>query len=79
MAQEEKQVMLQLTYAEALVLFEWLTRTDGSGSLPIEDPAEQQVLWKLEGSLERTLVEPLAANYQELVAEARRKVRESTG
>lgn len=70
-------VRLELTRAEALVLFEWLARLNASESLPFEDPAEQQVIWKPEGKLERTLVEPLAPNYRQLLAEARRKVRES--
>lgn len=74
----EEQVRLELTRAEALVLFEWLARLNASESLPFDDPAEQQTVWKLEGRLERMLAEPLSANYRELLAEARRKVKEST-
>lgn len=67
-------VSLELTRAEALVLFEWLARVGSSESLAFEDAAEQKVLWALEGKLESTLTEPLAPNYRELVAEARRKI-----
>jgi hypothetical protein len=43
----------------------------------VEDPAEQQVLWQLEGQLERILREPLGPDYQAVIAAARKEVRES--
>jgi hypothetical protein len=75
---EQASVSLQLTRAEALVLFDWLTREDAARSLPIEDPAEQQVLWRIEGQLETKLLEPLAPNYREAVAAARLAVADSS-
>jgi hypothetical protein len=72
----EKRVLLDLRHEEALVLFEWLARVDASGKMPIDDPAEQQVLWTLEAQLERQLVDPLAPNYQEALTRARQKVSE---
>ena len=75
---KDKQITLELTNDEALVLFEWLARVDSSDLLVFEDPAEQQVLWRLEGMLERVLVEPLDATYKELLAKARRRVRDSS-
>ena len=70
-------IALKLTKAEALVLFDWLARTDAAEALHCEDPAEQQVLWRIEGQLEKTLVEPLRPDYVQLVVEARRQVREA--
>lgn len=74
---QDDSVSLRLTRAEALVLFDWLVRADAAENLPIEDSAEQQVLWRLEGQLEKTLLEPLAPNYREAVEAARREVRGS--
>jgi len=71
-----KKLSLELTSAEALVFFEWLTRNDEAEMLQVEDEAEQKVLWRLESQLEKQLVEPLAPNYSELLAEARTQVRE---
>lgn len=68
-------ISLIVSRPEAVVLFEMLARLDSEQAIPFADPAEQQVLWKLEAQLERSLTEPLAPNYQELVAEARRAVR----
>lgn len=70
-----KNVVLELSRAEALVLFEWLASHDGT--LPIEDPSEQDVLWRIEGALEHALVEPLSPDYKAAVAAARETVRES--
>jgi hypothetical protein len=74
---EDTTVLLRLTEAEALVLFEWLARTDNSGGAPVEDEAETVVLWRLEGQLETQLKEVLDPDYRGLVEVARRKVRGS--
>ena len=73
--EDQVEIALRLSRAEALVLFEMLARLDSEQSVPFADPAEQQVLWRIEGQLEKALVEPLEPNYHELVAEARRAVR----
>ncbi len=70
-------VNICLTRAEALVLFEWLARLDASKNLPVEDSSEELVLWRIEGQLESTLVEPLGPDYREAVEAARREVRGS--
>lgn len=53
--------MVRLSHDEALVLFEWLSRTDeltnDFGDL-VEDQAEQRALWNLTCLLEWVLVEP---------------------
>ena len=67
-------IALKLTRREALVLFEWLAKADSWGASAFEHPSEEKVLWKLQGQLESTLQEPFAANYQDILAEARRLV-----
>ena len=69
-------VQINLSRAEALVIFELLTRLGDNDSIKCEDPAEQQVLWNIEGQLEKVLTEPLAPNYKELLARARHAVRD---
>lgn len=71
----DETIGLNLTRAEALVLFDWLSRCDGSGSFGFEDDAEQKVLWVVEAQLERVLTEPLSPDYRELLASARRRVK----
>jgi hypothetical protein len=70
-------VKIELTSEQALVLFDWLGRfnADPRGVL-FEDQAEERVLWDLEATLERVLVEPFAANYRELLGQARERVRD---
>ena len=75
--ENSRTVHLRLTRAEALVLFEWLAREDEAKNLPIDDPAEELVLWRIEGQLEGCLVEPLCPDYKELVEAARKEVRVS--
>ncbi|RZU49198.1 hypothetical protein EV385_0936 [Krasilnikovia cinnamomea] len=76
---EEPGTILRLTSDEALVLFEWLNRTDkqtaGFGSL-VQDQAEQRALWNLICLLERELVEPFSERYVDLVEQARERLRD---
>jgi hypothetical protein len=50
-------VHLEFTADEALVLFEWLPRTDGDKVLEplIEHWSEQRALWAVLGQVEKTL------------------------
>jgi len=72
-------VTLTLTHDQALVLFEWLSREDERGSIPIQHHAEQKVLWEIEAQLERTLLEPLQSDYSAVIAVARERVVSSSG
>ena len=65
--------MLELSNAEALVLFEWLAAHDGT--VAVNDPAEQTVLWRLEAQLEKALVEPLSPDYKDALRRARSRVQ----
>jgi hypothetical protein len=71
-------VVLRLTRAEALVLYEFLAREADRDSreLRIEDQAEERVLWDLEAGLESSLSEPLRADYLDLLDAARKAVRD---
>ncbi|WP_139169603.1 hypothetical protein [Microbulbifer yueqingensis] len=78
-------VKIELSDADALVLFEFLARHDDiDDKLPegerltelhIADRSELYSLWQVHGALECTLVEPFSSDYDELVEDARRSVR----
>jgi hypothetical protein len=70
---------LELSDDEALVLFECLACLGEQGALPLQDEAERYVLWRLEGKLEKALVEPFRSDYAELLEGARRRIREAFG
>lgn len=61
---------IELTRAEALVLHDWLTRHKDTGTTP-GDGSEQAALNSLNAALDRTLVEPFQADYDEIVQAAR--------
>jgi hypothetical protein len=67
-------VPVVLSEAEALVLFDLLARSGEAGALTVEHPAEEQVLWRLEGALERQFVAPFDAAYTERLAAAHAEV-----
>jgi hypothetical protein len=72
----EHNLNLTLKKDESLVLFEFLTRFNETEHKDIfEDDAEQQILWTIEGQLEKQLVEPFLPNYKSLIEKARGNMR----
>jgi len=69
-------VMIPLSSAEALVLFDFLTRFVNRDVLAIADQAEARVLWNAQAWLETQLVEPFRPDYDELLGKARDEVRD---
>jgi hypothetical protein len=72
-----EQISVSLSRDQALVLYEWLARTNAADRpAAFEDQAEQRALWDLAAALESMLVEPLRADYWELVNAARSRLRD---
>ena len=70
-------VTLQLSRDEAVVLFDWLARFNAQEGKRFEDQSEQRVLWNLEASLESVLAEPFKPDYEQILAAARSRLRDS--
>ena len=68
-------IEIKLSNAEAIVLFEFLSRTNKEEKqLAIEHISERRVLWNTLCLLERALEEPFADNYDVLLQEARNAI-----
>jgi len=80
-----EEVNIRLSKAACLVLFELLTTSDEQWrksspddtsaqpmKLTASEHSERVALWWLEAALEKTLSEPFASNYADLVAESKR-------
>lgn len=72
----EEEIVLPLSHAEALVLFEFVSRYSDNDRLEIIDQAEQRVLWNVCCLLEKLLVDPFKPNYAELLDIARNQLRD---
>ncbi len=72
----EEKIIIELSSAEAIVLFEFLSRFSDKDNLEIQDQAEARVLWDVCCSLESQIVEPFVPNYVELLNKARDEVRD---
>lgn len=71
------EITIKLSKDEALVLFDFLSRINDKELKEIfEDQAEQKALWILEGHLEKQLVEPFKPEYEDIISEARNKIRD---
>ena len=74
---ENNEITITLNKDEALVLFEFLSRFNENDNKEIfQDQAEEKVLWRIEGQLEKILVEPFMPNYQDIIKEARNRIRD---
>ena len=58
------------------MFFEFVSRFTDSDQLSIADQSEEQTLWSLCGRLEKQLSEPFSPRYAELLAQARRRLRD---
>jgi hypothetical protein len=67
-------ITISLSHSEALVLFEWLAGLEERKIKCFADSSEELVAWKIEGILEKILIEPLQPNYRQLIAMAKRDV-----
>jgi hypothetical protein len=65
------EVIVKLSQAEAMVLFELLARNDDDNAIAIMDQAERTVLWRLEGQLEKQVTELFSPDYLDHLAEAK--------
>ncbi len=73
---EKRYIDVRFTIDEAIILFDFLNRVNEKDITPIiKDEAEQYVLWKLEGFLERKMVEPFQPEYDQIVKVARGRMR----
>jgi len=73
----DKSLNLTISKNEALVLFDFLARFNETEKSDVfEDQAEQKTLWILEGQLEKQLVEPFNPDYNDIIKEARNKIRD---
>ena len=75
MTDQSPEYVLSLTNAEALVLFEFVSRFSNTDVLEIQDRAEAQALWNVCCLLEKQLVEPFDPNYDALLQAARDEIR----
>lgn len=73
-ATKRDDVSITLERHMALVLFEFLNRFSETESFQELDRADQVAVWTIVAELEAVLVEPFAANYEELLTKARRLV-----
>jgi hypothetical protein len=71
-------VILELSPDEALVLIEWMGREDDIHGYPTCDKILRQVLWRLEGQLEKQLTAVLSPDYHEQLKQARARLSTSS-
>jgi len=67
-------INLTLSKDEALVLFELLSRFSDQEKLEIKDKSEEQVLWNVQGDLEKLLSETFSKEYSSLLDKARKNL-----
>ncbi len=75
---DNENVKIELSKAEALVLFDMASKMNKSKDLHCGD-GDKQLFWTLENLLESELVEIFYENYEELVKAARKMVVEKCG
>jgi len=76
MANPESKISLELSEAEAIVLFEFLPRYRDDEKLEIVHPSESRILWDCQCSPQKKLLAPLKEDYSDVLKKAREEVGE---
>ena len=73
-----EKVTVELSAAEALVLFDLLARWGDTNamSVTLEHPSEQRLLWDILATLESALAEPFMPDYSDRVRAARKQIQD---
>ena len=66
------QMSINLNHEEVLILFEFISRE--IDILKYQHQAEQVVLNKIKGQIEKTVTEPFQKDYLEIIDDARKKI-----
>jgi hypothetical protein len=64
---------IELSNDEALILYEWLASQEGP-TYKVGDDAEQIVLWKVEGMLEKEVPMVFGDNYKDEINNAKNRI-----
>jgi len=75
----DDKITLTIGRDEALILFELLADFYSHPTLEIGSAVERLALVRLHGALEKTLVEPFAKDYHELIRDARSRLMKQSG
>ena len=75
---DKKEIAIFLNEDEALVLLEWLTKFNEKDdpSLFEDKEAEERILFDLEASLEKIILETFKGNYLEILSKARQNIKQ---
>ena len=69
----DKKTTVELSIAEAMVIYNFISRqSDFKNGVAELTPDEKRALWNIECLLEKILTEPLICNYQDTLAEAKK-------
>lgn len=76
MMSQSEPIRIEISSDEALVLFEWLHRSDAAKDASFADQTEKRVLRDIQCSLESVLVAPFSRDYDSLLAQAKSRLSE---
>ena len=76
-----EEITIRLSADQALVLSDWLHRMEQSGQLGamVKERAVLSALWRIEGTLEATLIEVFRPDYTQQVADAAARLELTLG
>ncbi len=70
-------ISIELSKEEAIVFLNWLfTFNEKKHPDLFQDQSEERVLWDIEATLEKAVDETFSNNYNNILSEARKKVRD---
>ncbi|EKB58656.1 hypothetical protein [Bergeyella zoohelcum] len=74
--EKNKKILMELSKEESIVFFSWLNYFNENSENMFQDQSEQRILWDLESSLEKIILDVFSDDYNDKLKKYRELIRD---
>ncbi|MDY6024793.1 hypothetical protein [Bergeyella zoohelcum] len=74
--EKNKKILMEFSKEESIVFFSWLNYFNENSENMFQDQSEQRVLWDLESSLEKIILDVFSDDYNDKLKKYRELIRD---
>lgn len=74
--EKNKKILMEFSKEESIVFFSWLNYFNENSENTFQDQSEQRILWDLESSLEKIILDVFSDDYNDKLKKYRELIRD---
>ena len=74
--EKNKKILMEFSKEESIVFFSWLNYFNENSENMFQDQSEQRILWNLESSLEKIILDVFSDDYNDKLKKYRELIRD---